>query len=166
VLYRDQVTRTPARPPRISPAEAARAILGDNRYLTLATVDADGRPWATPVWFAALDWAEFVWVSRSERRHSQTIASVPEIAIVVFDSSVAVGESAALFAEARAEEVPAADLAAALAVFNGVGAAQDLPAWTEADVTGPAPHRLYRARTTQVFVLDDDENRTPVPPPP
>jgi predicted pyridoxine 5'-phosphate oxidase superfamily flavin-nucleotide-binding protein len=30
----------------------AHAILEANQYLTLATADAAGRPWATPVWFA------------------------------------------------------------------------------------------------------------------
>ena len=34
------------------PADAARRILEANRYVVLATVDAQGEPWATPVWFA------------------------------------------------------------------------------------------------------------------
>ena len=32
--------------------EAARAIVDANSYMTLATVDTDGAPWASPVWFA------------------------------------------------------------------------------------------------------------------
>jgi hypothetical protein len=31
----------------------ARAILDANLYMTLGTADADGRPWASPVFFAA-----------------------------------------------------------------------------------------------------------------
>ena len=31
---------------------SARRIIDANSYMTLATADADGRPWATPVWFA------------------------------------------------------------------------------------------------------------------
>ena len=34
-------------------AAHARALLNANRYLTLGTVDPDGRPWASPVYFAA-----------------------------------------------------------------------------------------------------------------
>jgi predicted pyridoxine 5'-phosphate oxidase superfamily flavin-nucleotide-binding protein len=38
-----------------SAAECARRIIDANSYATLATADADGRPWATPVWFAERD---------------------------------------------------------------------------------------------------------------
>ena len=31
---------------------AFRAIVDANRYTTIATADEDGRPWASPVWFA------------------------------------------------------------------------------------------------------------------
>ena len=33
-------------------AAHARGLLDVNRYLTLGTVDADGSPWTTPVYFA------------------------------------------------------------------------------------------------------------------
>lgn len=46
------------------------AIVEANAFMTLATADADGLPWATPVWFAHVDCAEFLWVSRPEARHS------------------------------------------------------------------------------------------------
>ena len=49
---------------------------------------------ATPVWFAhsADDGDEFVGVSRPTTRHSENIAARREVAIVVYDSSVPVGE--------------------------------------------------------------------------
>jgi hypothetical protein len=37
----------------------ARAILDSNAYLTLATADGAGRPWASPVCYAAAGYAEF-----------------------------------------------------------------------------------------------------------
>jgi len=52
----------------------ARRIIDANRYLTLATADADGRPWATPVWFAPEGYTDFIWVSRPSTRHSTNIA--------------------------------------------------------------------------------------------
>ncbi len=33
----------------------ARDLIEANRYLTLATADADGRPWVSPVYFATAD---------------------------------------------------------------------------------------------------------------
>jgi Pyridoxamine 5'-phosphate oxidase len=37
----------------------ARAILDGNEYMTLATVDPDGHPWATPVHCASRDYRSF-----------------------------------------------------------------------------------------------------------
>ena len=54
---------------------AARAIIDEIAFMTLATVDAQGAPWASPVWFAHADYSEFLWVSRPETRHSQNIAA-------------------------------------------------------------------------------------------
>ena len=49
----------------------ARDVLLDNRFLTLATADAEGLPWASPVWFATRDCREIFWVSSPTARHSR-----------------------------------------------------------------------------------------------
>lgn len=41
----------------------ARAIVDSNAYMTLATANEDGRPWASPVWYAHAGYREFYWVS-------------------------------------------------------------------------------------------------------
>ncbi|MFB9308611.1 putative pyridoxine 5'-phosphate oxidase superfamily flavin-nucleotide-binding protein [Agromyces hippuratus] len=146
-----------------SPPEMARRLIEQNTYLTLATADADGRPWASPVWFAARGLSEFFWVSRTARRHSHNIAARPEVALVVFDSTAPVGRAEAVYVDAVAQQVDEADLAAALAVYSGCSVEQGLPAWDAAAVTGDAPHRLYVARATEVFVLDETEGRVSVP---
>jgi pyridoxamine 5'-phosphate oxidase-like protein len=56
--------------------------LTTSRYLVLATADATGRPWSTPVYFAHLDFAEFFWVSPPGAAHSRNIAVRPEVGIV------------------------------------------------------------------------------------
>ena len=38
--------------------DIARAILDAGIYVVLATADADGVPWASPVWFATEDYRE------------------------------------------------------------------------------------------------------------
>jgi nitroimidazol reductase NimA-like FMN-containing flavoprotein (pyridoxamine 5'-phosphate oxidase superfamily) len=60
-------------------ADVVRAIVDANRYMTLATADEDGRPWASPVWFATIDRRELFWVSRPDARHSRNIAERPEL---------------------------------------------------------------------------------------
>ncbi|WP_307040049.1 pyridoxamine 5'-phosphate oxidase family protein [Agromyces ramosus] len=145
-----------------SPANLARRIVDANSYLTLATADADGGPWATPVWFAERELREFVWVSRLERRHSRNVAQRREVALVVFDSTTPVGSATAVYVDAVATQVPDEELGDALAVFNAKSEASGLPRWGEEKVSGDAPHRLYRAMASQVWVLDEYENRVPV----
>ena len=56
----------------------ARSIIDKHRYMTLGTADADGLPWASPVWYAPRDYREFFWVSSPEARHSRNLAVRPE----------------------------------------------------------------------------------------
>jgi len=133
-------------------------VIAANRYMTLATADGRGVPWASPVWFATEDEHTFYWVSDPNARHSRNIAERPEIALVIFDSTVVPGEARAVYIAARAEQVTPAELG----VFQRVSAAQGLDAWTEASVSPPARHRLYRATATERYTLRDDiDERTP-----
>jgi nitroimidazol reductase NimA-like FMN-containing flavoprotein (pyridoxamine 5'-phosphate oxidase superfamily) len=143
---------------------AARAVIDANRYMTLATADASGRPWASPVWFASIDHREFFWVSSPRTRHSQNIAVRPDIAIVMFDSHEVQGPAAgkAVYLSAVAEEVPEVDLDRGLAVFSEVSRRQGLSVWARHDVVPPARHRLYRATATEWFVLTDTDERQPI----
>lgn len=74
----------------------AREILDANSYVVLATADAEGVPWASPVWFARED-SDLYWMSHPGARHSQNIAVRPQIAMVVFDSSVTPGSGQGVY---------------------------------------------------------------------
>jgi Pyridoxamine 5'-phosphate oxidase len=80
----------------------ARAIIDGNGYMTLGTADADGLPWASPVWCAPASYREFFWVSRPCARHSQNIAARPDVGIVIFDSTVPISTGKAVYLAARA----------------------------------------------------------------
>jgi len=58
---------------------AARTIMDTNLYMTLATADESGLPWASPVYYATEGYAEFYWVSSPEAKHSRNIAARPEV---------------------------------------------------------------------------------------
>lgn len=145
-----------------STTDAARRVIDASDYLTLAAADASGRPWASPVWFAERDRREFVWVSRPGARHSRNIAERPEIALVIFDSTVEPGTGMGVYVEAVAEQVGEADHADALAVYNARSVARGIREWHESDVGGTAQFRLFRAWATQVWVLDEHDQRVPV----
>jgi pyridoxine/pyridoxamine 5'-phosphate oxidase len=140
----------------------ARAIIDSNRYMTCATADANGLPWASPVWYAAADCREFFWVSSPEARHSRNIAARPQLGIVIFDSTVAPNSGQAVYMAAVAVELAGADLDHGLAIFNRRSLEQGLRAWTLDDVRAPARHRLYCATASEHFVLSPRDERVPV----
>ena len=98
--------------------DTARAIIDSNLYMTLATADASGQPWPTPVYFAPAEYREFVWVSSPAARHSQNISVRPDVGIVVFDSRVPINGGQAVYLSAVAELVPVVDLDRCLDVFS------------------------------------------------
>ena len=53
----------------------ARALLDANQYLTLGTICADGRPWTSPVYFAAAGVREFYWISEIDAEHSRNLVA-------------------------------------------------------------------------------------------
>jgi nitroimidazol reductase NimA-like FMN-containing flavoprotein (pyridoxamine 5'-phosphate oxidase superfamily) len=138
---------------------AVKAIAGANRYMTLATADEDGTPWASPVWYASADYREFFWVSSPEARHSRNLAVRPELGIVIFDSGQEPGTGRAVYVSATAAQVPERDLDRGLAVYSGVSKAQALPPWNRLDVSPPAKHRLYCATAAEHFVLSSTDER-------
>ena len=101
-------------------------------------------------------------MSQPGSRHSRNVAARADVAIVVFDSTVPVGGAAALYVEATANEVPPDDLAPAIATYSAHSLANGGPAWTVDEVTGPARHRLYRARAVARYVLGDGDRRVAV----
>jgi uncharacterized protein YhbP (UPF0306 family) len=140
-------------------AVLAREIIDSIRYMTLATADSDGRPWAAPVWYAHVGYSDFLWVSRPEARHSRNLASRPRLAIVIFDSTVPVGGAQAVYVEAEAEELSGAKREQGIAIYSRRSQAHGAGEWRGADVIAPAPYRLYRARASEHFVLQANDRR-------
>jgi pyridoxine/pyridoxamine 5'-phosphate oxidase len=143
-------------------SQDAEAIIDANSYMTLATADEHGNPWASPVWYASADYREFIWVSSPQARHSQNLALRPELAIVIFDSQQRPGTGEAVYISARAEQVPEPDLDRCLGIFSTVSQGQGLAAWNRPDVEPPARLRLYHARAAEHFVLSSSDERLPV----
>jgi hypothetical protein len=144
----------------IEPREAFERIVRAGTYMTLATADENGLPWASPVWFATADFREYFWASSPEARHSRNLAARPELAISIFDSGQAPGTGQGVYVAAVGALVSESELDHGLAVYSAHD--DSLPAWTRADVLPPAKHRLYRAIATELFVLDSHDERQPV----
>ena len=144
----------------------ARTVLDGTCYAVLATADADGTPWATPVWFAADGLDRLYWLSWPGSRHSQLIEARPAIALTVFDSHAVPNEGTAFYAAAQARQCPDEQLDDGLRVLNRRLAAYGIGAVTRERTTGGARLRLYVAEITDAWVLDQDaevDQRAPVP---
>ncbi|SHN75327.1 pyridoxamine 5'-phosphate oxidase family protein [Cryptosporangium aurantiacum] len=130
--------------------KAVPRLLAAHHYLVLGTADGEGRPWATPVFYAADGDHRVVWVSAPDSRHSRNIAARPGVAITVFDSSAPIGGAEALYLQATAEAVPDDDDArgAALALLNA-----RLPAGHQLGPEDLGPLQPYQAVITQHYVL-------------
>jgi pyridoxine/pyridoxamine 5'-phosphate oxidase len=142
--------------------DVVRSVVDASAYMTLATADEHGNPWASPVWFATADYREFVWVSAPQARHSRNLALRPELAIVIFDSRQPPGTGEAVYLSARAELVPEPELDRCLRIYADTSEEQGLAPWTRADVEPPSRHRLYRATATEHFMLSSTDERLPV----
>jgi nitroimidazol reductase NimA-like FMN-containing flavoprotein (pyridoxamine 5'-phosphate oxidase superfamily) len=148
----------------VSGAQTVRDIVEANRYLVLATADADGRPWSSPVYFAHLDCTEFFWVSAPAATHSRNIAVRPEVAIVIFDSQVPPGTGQGVYMSATAAELTDGEAAPGIEAFSRRSVADGAESWTTASVRA-AGLRLYRATATAHSILAHDnapDHRIPV----
>ncbi len=134
--------------------DVARAILDDNSYVVLATADAGGTPWASPVWFAQEDYRHLYWVSAPDSQHSMNIAARPSIAMVVFDSSVPEFQGQAVYMTATAALVD--DPADGIAVVSRASQRHGQDPWDTSRVSGDARLRLYRAEVIEHWILDPD----------
>src|SRR5262245_35146404 len=143
-------------------AADARRIIDANVYMTLATADVEGRPWASPVWFAHEEHRRFVWVSRPGRRHSRNLAHRPHAGIVIFDSTPRQGAPEAVYVDAEVERVAEADEERCVATFTRRSEVLGWPRLTVEDVREPAALRLYRATASEVFVLGENDDRIAV----
>ena len=135
----------------------ARAIIDENLYMTLATADETGRPWASPVYFAVAGYRQFYWVSSPERTHSRNLEARPEVSIVVFNSQVPIGTGQGVYMAATAEALTGAEIELGIEIFTQRSLAHGGKVWTADDVRPPAPYRLYRATATEHSVLDPDQ---------
>jgi Pyridoxamine 5'-phosphate oxidase len=134
-------------------AATAKAIIEANLYMVLGTADEGGHPWVSPVYYAPVDYREYLWVSRPETLHSRNLVARPKVSIVIFDSSVPIGTGQGVYMAATAEEVTGDSRLAAMEVFSRRSLGHGGREWTLDDVDPPAEFRLYRATASAHYIL-------------
>ena len=153
------VVRARAGRPQIpgnTPEVIVRRIIEANLYMVIATADGEGRPWASPVYFAPADYREFFWVSSPDANHSRNIGTRREIGVVIFDSSVPIGTGQGVYLSAAAELVEGGEVERGIEVFSRRSLEHGGVAWTSADVKPGGPIRLYKATASEYSILAKD----------
>ncbi len=126
--------------------DMARRVLADNRYMVLGTVEEDGGPRLSPVYFTPARYRDLYWVSSPDAQHSRNLRARPEVQIVVFDSSSVPGQSEAVYLSATAREVPERELPDVLdEAFDPERGGRRFSA---EEVSGQGDLRLYVATAT------------------
>ena len=129
----------------------ARRVIDANKYMTLATADDAGRPWASPVYYTPDGYGVFYWASSPDAVHSRNLAQRPELSIVIFDSTVRIGGAEAVYMVARAGLVPDAELEPCAGLY--ASRFPELRSFEPDELRAPAALRLYRARVDEHSVL-------------
>lgn len=144
-------------------AAQVRRVIDANRYMVLATADADGLPHVSPVFYGARDYRELYWASAPDAVHSVNLVVRPEVSIVIFDSTAPVGQGGpnAAYLTARAETLSdVAEIERGFEVWPGPPERGGRRLELE-EVQSPGTYRLYRAVVTGASVLCPQESGMP-----
>jgi len=87
--------------------EKAKQVLNKITYLTLATVDKEGNPWNSPVYYGFDEDYTFYWSSWIENQHSQNIINNGQVFAVVYDSTAVSGNTFGVYFQGIAEVIEA-----------------------------------------------------------
>ena len=85
--------------------ETAIKILKEMKYMTIATVCADGSPWNSPVAHSSLKELVFYWGSTEDSIHSQNIKRDKRVFVVIYDSTAPEGTGVGVYMKGIAEEL-------------------------------------------------------------
>ena len=124
----------------------ARRVIDGNHNMTLGTLDPDGEPRLSPVYYTAARYSDFYWLSSPESHHSRNVLEHPEIKIVIFDSTAQVGDGEAVYLTATARQVGDDELESVIGeAFRTTAGARP---FAPEELRGGADLRLYVAAVT------------------
>ena len=138
----------PAMPEPYDPADVVRELVDANRYMALGTLDPDGRPRVSPVYFAPDGYSLVYWISKPDAQHSQNIAERPDISMVIFDSTAPIGTARAVYLKATGERVPDEEIDSCAEVACRARFPEQSVFPVE-ELRPPEKLRLYRARVNE-----------------
>jgi uncharacterized protein YhbP (UPF0306 family) len=147
-------------PDRPDPRHLAQAqqILRTEQFLTLATVDRSGFPWASPLLYGYDAGLTLYWSSAIASRHSVNLDETQgRCAVTMFDSHASPGKITGLFLTGTGKLVPEDQVAQAMEhLFDRM---DQRPNRTATDYLGDSPRRFYQFQPSEIWITGD---RVPV----
>lgn len=135
-------------------------ILFSESYAALATVDADGATWSTPLVFTLNEAREVIWASASESLHSMNLGSSTLVGASIYDSGQPQNSPQGVYLQGTALEVPVGELDQAVADFYrwrypdpAMFAERARPA---SEFQWDSPRRLYRLSSVRYWGISRD----------
>jgi nitroimidazol reductase NimA-like FMN-containing flavoprotein (pyridoxamine 5'-phosphate oxidase superfamily) len=136
-------------------SEKARYIISNNWLLILSTADASGKPWVSPVGYAADTQFSLYWVSNPEAVHSVNIRGRQEVAIAIV-GSLPDGKTDGVYYDATAKELnDKTEISLAIEVLQKRNQEDKFKIKSIDDVTGDAVWRIYKATPIKVYKRGD-----------
>lgn len=127
------------------------SILSSSRYLTVSTVDSEGKPWASPVWYVRDSDGNYYWWSPVASQHSKNIETNSDVYLTIFNSQLPEGEGVGLYIRATAQAVPNDELERIVELYNTTTHQFKM---SRENCSGNAPTRLYKAVPSRMWVND------------
>ena len=127
-------------------------LVSTTPYVTLATTCLDGKPWNTPVVGFFDEDCILYWASWTKSQHSLNIACEPHIFVVVYDTSLPLGQGAALYLRMHARMLHDEDEVSAAMLIYTDRFGED---GSHAAFLGECPRRLYKAAPLQIWCNTD-----------
>ncbi len=136
----------------------AKSIIQKILYITIATVDANGQPWNSPVYSAFDEAYNFYWASDQNGQHSKNIAANNKIFIVIYDSTAPEGTGEGVYIQAKAYMLTQTEeIEHALRYLDGRVNKKKDPQTRLAQFQGEKPRRVYKAVPEKVWINDDGD---------
>jgi Pyridoxamine 5'-phosphate oxidase len=132
-------------------ARTARQLVDATAHMTLATADASGKPWSSPVFFAHDDAFRLFWVSSSGAVHSANIRVRPQVAITVLGEPPDYFGDGVYFEAIATELHDLAEVEHAIQVRRTRHQESRFAVNSPADVLGDSAWRIYRADPLAIY---------------
>jgi hypothetical protein len=146
-------------PGQPTPPERARRLIDASINMTVATVDAAGVPWVSPVFYVPDDAYDLYWTSEPSARHSENIRCTGAAAIVIVEADPEARVDAVYMSAEATELTGPEEVERGIEVMLAKPQPERWKITSADDVSGDGPWRIYRAHPTAIDVRSSDSNR-------